>query len=89
MTKESLIKSCYKCKSTILKPKKSLITLGNKFTEINVMECQNCGETYSTMNETEKARKLLNPTVFKRISSWFEALTKSSKNVTMFKDRIL
>ncbi len=38
------LKRCYKCKSTNLKFKKNLVTLGNKFSEINVLECQKCGE---------------------------------------------
>lgn len=89
MKEEKTPKNCYKCKSTNLKHKENLITLGNRFTEINVIECQKCGETYSTMNETEKARKALNPTIFNRIRSWFESSTKPSKKTHIFKDRIL
>ena len=89
MKDRSIIKECYKCKSTHLKPKKNLVTLGNKFTEIKVMECQKCGETYSTMNDAELARKALNPSILSRISIWFNSLTKSPKNISMFKDRIL
>jgi len=57
------LKKCYKCKSTNLKYKKNLVILGNKFSEINVLECQKCGETYSTMDETERIRKQLNPSI--------------------------
>jgi len=64
------LKKCYKCKSTNLKYKKNLVILGNKFSEINVLECQKCGETYSTMDETERIRKQLNPSIFNRIENF-------------------
>jgi len=68
------LKRCYKCKSTNLKYKKNLVTLGNKFSEINVLECQKCGETYSTMDETERIRRILHPNLFNKIINWFESL---------------
>ena len=83
------LKRCYKCKSTNLKSKKNLVTLGNKFSEINVLECQKCGETYSTMDETERIRKILHPNIFTKIINWFESLSKQSKNMSIFKDKIL
>jgi len=75
----NLIRNCYKCGSTNLKTKKDFIILGNKSTEMNVVECQNCRETYSTMNDTEKVRKILRPSILNRILSWFNFLSKPTK----------
>ncbi len=85
----NLINVCYKCKSKTLKPKKNLITLGNKFAEINVLECQNCGESFSTMGETERARKILNPSIINRIISWFGSFKAAAKDPNIFRDKIL
>lgn len=80
------LKKCYKCKSTNLEHKKNFISLNGKTSEINVLECQKCGETYSAMDETEKVRKQLHPSIFNRISSF---LSFKHKGLSMFRDRIL
>lgn len=64
------LKRCYKCKSVNLKYKKNLVTLGNKFSEINVLECQKCGETYYTMDETERIRRILHPNLLDGIENF-------------------
>jgi len=85
----NLINVCYKCKSKDLKPKKNLITLGNRFAEINVLECQDCGESFSNMDETERVRKILNPSIINRIKSWFSSFKNAAKDPNIFRDKIL
>ncbi|MDD5650861.1 MAG: hypothetical protein PHF86_10680 [Candidatus Nanoarchaeia archaeon] len=51
--------NCYKCKNSKLKSKKSFIILNNIFVETDKLECKKCGETYSTIDETERVRKIL------------------------------
>ncbi|MDD5133238.1 MAG: hypothetical protein PHD81_02040 [Candidatus Nanoarchaeia archaeon] len=89
-TKDKIIgklKHCYNCKSTNLKPKNNLITLGNKFSEIKVLECQKCGETYSSMDEAEKVRKTMHPSIINRISSLFTQ--NKTKSLNIFRDKLL
>ena len=85
--KKYLISECCFCRSKNLKEKKEYITNNGNSTEIDALECQKCGETYYTMDDTERARKELNPSFTKKIKNLFTKPTTSKTEI--FRNKIL
>lgn len=56
-------------------------------TLMNVLKCNKCGHTYTDLDEIEKARLCLRPTLFERIKSWFKFDFKISEAI--FKGKVL
>ena len=80
------MKSCDLCNGRLMNTKDIIIKNGKTFT-INVKKCKECGHSYSTLDETEKLRKELNPTFLQSIKAFFS--NKSIERLSFFKGRVL
>jgi len=89
MNKREVIKldKCYFCKSKSIKEKKeSIISRSGNLIDINAFECEKCGESFYSMDETERIRKILNPSLLQKIKNLFN---KPSPKINILKGRVL
>lgn len=64
------MKNCYLCKGKLVNDT-STIRYNNKSATIIGERCTKCNEFFSSLEETDRARKLLNPTFFEKIMKVF------------------
>ena len=80
------IKSCDLCNGKLIDTKDIIIKNGKTFT-INVKKCIECEHSYSTLDEAEKLRKEVNPSILQSIKAFFS--NKSIEHLNFFKGRVL
>lgn len=79
--------TCYFCKSKNIQEKKEfIVSKKGESIEINAFECQKCEQTFYSMNETERVRKILNRSFIERIKDHFKQPTP---DVSIFKGKVL
>ncbi|MBW2966226.1 hypothetical protein KY342_03935 [Candidatus Woesearchaeota archaeon] len=76
---------CDFCGGKLIETKDIVMSKG-KSVPINVKECQKCGETFSSLKETERVRKELHPSLWSRIKNFFSSPTTE---VEFFKGKVL
>ena len=82
MKKEDL---CAFCGSKLIEKKDITLSNGKSIT-INVMECEKCGESFSTLKEVERVRKELHPAFWEKIKNFF---TSPHGDVDFLKGKVL
>jgi len=79
------IKNVLSCKHSNLVKSTSLVQIKNRYIEIETESCKKCGEAFTSSKETEKIRKMANPTLLNRIK---EKL-KPKINISLLRGRVL
>ena len=86
MTKKRLgSNSCYLCKGKLVDTKEMITKRGKLFT-LDVKQCSECGHSFSTLEESEKLRKEVNPSLLDRLKGFF---SKDIEGLSIFKGRVL
>lgn len=80
--------SCYKCKGK-MNPAVDIFFWKGKSYPMDVMKCVKCGEWEASLEESERVRKLIHPTLFQRISHLFNHTQDKVSNFSFFKGKIL
>ena len=80
------MKKCYLCKGNLEESVELIIHKG-KTMPLSVLKCVKCGEATSSLDDYEKVRRGIHPTILDRIKGF---LGKSEyKTIDLFKGRIL
>ena len=77
--------SCYLC-SGKMTDTKEIITKNGRLSTFNVRQCTQCGHSFSTLEESERIRKEINPSFLQRVKGIF---SKDIEGLSIFKGRIL
>lgn len=80
--------SCYKCKGKML-PAVDIVFWKGRSYPMDVTKCTKCGEIVSTLEEAERIRKLIHPSLLSRIRSLFNRTHENITEVSFFKGRVL
>ena len=78
---------CDFCGGELIETKDIVISKG-KSVPIDVQECKKCGETFSSLKETERIRKELHPSLLGKIKNFFSSSTTTTE-VKFFKGKVL
>lgn len=76
---------CDFCGGKLIETKDIVISKG-KSIPIAVKECQKCGETFSSLKESERVRKEMHPSLWTQIKNCFGS---SSNEIEFFKGKVL
>ncbi len=78
--------ACNSCGCELVN-KKELVISNGKSVSIDVQECKKCGESFATLKETERVRRVLHPSLWTRIKAFFG--TSSNTNIAFLKGKVL
>ena len=79
------MEKCPFCKGR-LEPGVELVIHNGKTSTLNVLKCIKCGKASSHIDEYERVRREIHPTIIERIKSLFSTTVKT---VDLFKGRML
>ena len=80
------INNILNCNHSNLVRAKDIIHIKSKYLEMETETCKRCGEVFTSALETERIRKLVNPSLFDRIK---DKLKKSEPSINILKGRVL
>ena len=78
---------CILCKGKLEDSKELIIKNGKTFT-INVEQCAKCGHSFSTLEESERIRRQLNPYILDRIKRFFHNSNRI-ETLSFFRGKVL
>lgn len=80
------IKNILNCSHSNLVKAKDIIHIKNKYLEMETETCKRCGEVFTSAQETERIRRLVNPNLFDRIK---DKIKKPGPSINILKGRVL
>lgn len=80
------INNILNCNHSNLFKSRDVMHIKNKYLEMETETCKKCGEIFTSAQETERIRRLVNPSLFDRIKN---KLKKPKSNINILKGRVL
>jgi len=81
-----VINYCDLCNGKLEDAKDIIIRNGKSFV-MNVRKCKECGHSYSNLDELERVRKEIYPSILQRIKNFFS--TYNIEHLNIFKGKVL
>ncbi len=82
-----MINKCSLCDGKLENSKRLIIKNGRSAT-LNVEQCSKCSHSFSTLEESERVRKELNPSILDRIKIFFNTPDKI-ESLSFFRGKVL
>jgi len=80
------MKNIINCNHHNLIKSKDIMHVKNKYLEIETETCKKCGESFTSAQETERIRKLVNQNLFDRIK---DKIKKPGLGINILKGKVL